>query len=237
MLAAATSRLSLLSTGGSPRCRRPGRGPAADGAQVPGRRGRHLVDGEVETLVPLLHLPSHPAGSVRRPAFDAPARRALAGRVLDALLEHEALDTTVDADSSVSPSPMRLGRPAASSFQRSTTPTPAPVPLLEHGLRDFVQLRRRGVRLGRRPADDRVPLPGGQDAPNSLFSSSGQTTTASFWSGAAVAPSHPRPSSGVLRELVDVALEPRLRPAALVVLAGCSSRRSAIFSSFPARSR
>ena len=79
--------------------------------------GQHLVDGEVEALVPLLHPPSRRAGAgrfARRGRTPGTARR-----VLDALLEHEALDTPSDADSSVSSQPdaARPLRPA-SSFQR-----------------------------------------------------------------------------------------------------------------------
>ena len=50
--------------------------------------GEHLVDGEIEALVSLLHLrPVERAASAVH--ADAPARRALAGGMLDALLEHE----------------------------------------------------------------------------------------------------------------------------------------------------
>ena len=95
---------------------------AAGGAQVPGRRGR--APGGRRDPRPAAPSPSRRAGSVRRSA-DAPARRALAGRVLDALLEHEALDTTVRGRlERLLPAGCGSAARPASSFQRSTSPTP-----------------------------------------------------------------------------------------------------------------
>ena len=119
--------------------------------------GKRLVDGEVETVLALLHLrPVERAGAALDP--DAAAGRALPGLVVDALLEEQQVDTAVGG---------RLERRAPAGGCAGVAAgllLPAldglglllAAPRLEQRLDELEQVGRRRVGVGARPPDDRL---------------------------------------------------------------------------------
>src|SRR5204863_10117167 len=190
-----------------------------DGAAV----GERLVDGKVEAVLALLHL-----RAVQRagPAFGAqpPACGALPGVPVAAVLEEEQLDPTVRGGLE------RLRPPGGGAPVAAGLFAPAldgrglllPAPLREYRLDRLKELRRAGVGLGARPADDRL-LDLVRDG---LFELRPGLLRAHDHEPRA--PKPPGPAVDVLREvpqvvvhqLLAVAPVAGLRPAALVVAPG-----------------
>src|SRR5439155_3299283 len=150
--------------------------------------------------------------------------RALVCRLVAAVLDEEQLDTSVRGGlERLLPTcggpavPRRFLAPAVKQLR--LPPAPPPVEHRPHGLED---LRRVGVRLRRRPADERSLHLLGEELlevrPHVLGADEDDTWPAQ------------RPDAPVERlrdatpvavdDLVDVSLVPRLRPAALIVLPG-----------------
>src|SRR5512132_470417 len=118
----------------------------------------HLVDGEVEPLVALLHLRAVERAAAAVDAHPA-AGRADPRRVLDALVEEQALDPGIRSGLERLLPAGRRTRVAADLLLPAldTLGLLLLAPLLEHGYGRAEQFDRGGLGLRRRPADDRVP--------------------------------------------------------------------------------
>src|SRR3954470_18316595 len=184
--------------------------------------GERLVDGEVETVVALLHLRAVERTRAALGA-DPPAARALPGVPVDALLEQEQLHARVGGRlQGVGPAgrrPRPTPRLLAPALRRLALLLG--MPLLEDRPRRFEQLGWSRVRLGLRPADDRVAHLVRDD----VIEIGAILVGCSDDDARALKPAHEAvehlgdPPEMVEGELLDVTLVPRLRPAALVVAA------------------
>src|SRR5207244_4308946 len=191
-------------------------------AQRPDRPavGKRLVHCEVEPVLALLH-----ARAVQRtrPTLrgETPARRALPGMVVGPVLEEQQLDAPVGgglerlppAGGGTTVATRRLA-PALDRGGLLLSP-----PALEQRPDDLQQLSRSGVRLGRRPADDRL-----LHVVRELLLELGPCLLACDDDHARPSQLPELPLEGrrdvlevVLNKLLDVSLVPRLRPAALIV--------------------
>ena len=185
--------------------------------------GERLVHGQVEAVVALLHLRAvERAGAALEP--DPAAGRALPRLVVGALLEEQQVDAAVGGGlERRAPAGGRAGvaagllLPALDGLGLLLA-----APRLEQRLDQLEQLGRRRVRLGGRPADDRLArlvrehvlelrarLLGGDDD-QARAAQPAQVPVDVLGDLLQV----------VVDELLDVPLVARLRPAALVVAAG-----------------
>ena len=182
------------------------------------------ADGDVEPVVPWLHRRSVERAG-RRAHGGASALGAAVRVPLDTRLVEQRLDTSVRRGlERVSPPRRPTGAladllaPALDHLRLACR-----APLLDERLDDLVQLRPGGVRLGVRPADDRVRDLGRQcvlELRARLVAADDDDARPTEPAEAVLDLLDDRLVMVVL-QLLDMPLVPRLRPPALIVAAGC----------------